>query len=450
MEIPTPFETPEPPPYVPEEDDRMLPTKGFITDFVEAMRGAEVPTLFCLWTGLWVLSTASARLVSMDWLPDEPLYPNLYVFLVAPPGRCHKSTALNFGRKLLLGMPDMFDRGTAHDGFLKYMFDINWMTSKTTPDVIYELLKPKETLIIGSDKQVTVKKGSQLIGCISELATFLNKKKFMAGIVETLTDLFDCRQSDVIHTLARGSLELKDIFVTLIGATTPTGMRESLPYEVFGEGFASRAMIVYKERTSRSYPQPVVFDGFPTLNELRKKLAWIMRHKTGQYTMTPDATEWFHAWYLSWKEELDQDERYGERVAEFRFDVNMLRLALLISMSRYDPNTVVEKQDLLDALAILTGTFKGTVKANVEAGIAVNEFNGNYGRVMEFLKKFKLVDRQKLTRNMSAKGISMIIVKDILTQFLAEGRIFVRGKNGINLDKISWEKNELYGWVEDK
>ena len=448
MDIPRAFEPPLPLPYTPEEDDRLLPGKGFITDFVEAMRGAEVPTLFCMWTSLWTLSAASSRLISMDWLPDEPLFPNLYVFLVAPPGRCHKSTGLNFGRKVLLGMPDEFDNGTAMDGFLKYMFDINWMTSKTTPDVVYELLKPKETLIIGSDKQVTVKKGSQLTGCISELATFLNKKKFMSGIVETLTDLYDSRQHDVIHTISRGTLELKDIYVTLIGATTPTGMKESLPYEVFGEGFASRVMIVYKERTTRSYPQPVMFDGFPVLADLRRRLAWIMRNKQGSYRLADDAREWFHNWYGAWKYSLDHDERYSERVAEFRFDVNMLRLALLISMSRYDLDLVVEKHDLLEAMTILKGTFTGTIKANVEAGIAVNEFNGNYGRIVEFLKKLGSTDRQQLTRNMSSKGIPMAVVKDVLTQLHTECRIVVR-EGTLAKDKIYWTKTERYEWVGD-
>lgn len=449
MTRPIAFETPQPPPYEAEDDDKLLPAKGFITDFVEAMRGAETPTMFCLWTALWTLSAASARLVSMDWLPDEPLFPNLYVFLIAPPGRCHKSTALNFGRKLLLGMPDKFDRGNAEDGFLRYMFDMNWATSKTTPDVIYELLKPKESLIIGTDKQITVKKGSQLTACISELATFLNKKKFMSGIVETLTDLFDSRAQDVIHTIARGTLELKDIFVTIIGATTPTGMKESLPHEVFGEGFASRIMIVYKERTSRSFPEPMIFDGFPTLDTLRDRLAWIMRHKLGSYKLADDARQWYRDWYAEWKHSLDHDENYGERVAEFRFDVNMLRLALLISMSRYDEVCVVEKQDMLDAAEILKGTFKGTVKANVEAGIALSEFNGHYGRVIGFIKKFGSTDRKQLTRNMSQKGIPMQTVKDILGQLLTEGRIRVRDGSKFVTDKISWSKSEIYTWVEE-
>lgn len=448
MERPRAFITPDPPPYIGEEDDALLPTRGFVTDFVESMRGSEVPTLFGMWTALWTLSTASARLVSMDWLPGEQLYPNLYVFLIAPPGRCHKSTSLNYGKKLLSKMPDKFNDGTAKDGFLKYMFDISWMTSKTTPDVVYELLKPKESMIIGSDKQTLAKKGSQLVGCISELATFLNKKKFMSGIVETLTDLYDCRESDMIHTISRGTLELKDIFVTLIGATTPTGMKESLPYEVFGEGFASRTMIVYKERTHRSFPQPVLFKDFPTLDTLADRLTWIMRNKIGTYTLEDDARDWFHEWYKGWKKSLDADEHYNERAAEFRFDVNMLRLGLLISMSRYAEGLIVTKQDLLDAMMILKGTFSGTVKANVEAGIAVNEFNGNYGRVMDFLKKQGKSDRQKLTRNMSSKGIAMTVVKDILSQLLTEGRIKVTSPYSLMKDKVDWTKDEMYQWIQ--
>jgi len=448
MNQPVAFEPPSPAPYVPEDDDKLLPSPGFVTDFVASMRGAEVPTLFCMWTALWTLSAASSRLISMDWLPDEPLYPNLYVFLVAPPGRCHKSTGLNYGRKLLTGMPDVFDNGTAMDGFLKYMMDINWMTSKTTPDVVYELLKPKESLIVGIDKQIMVKKGSQLTGCISELATFLNKKKFMSGIVETLTDLYDCRNHDVIHTITRGSLELKDIYVTLIGATTPTGMKESLPFEVFGEGFASRLMVVYKERTSRSFSKPVVFEGFPVLADLRQRLAWILRNKLGTYRLADDAQEWFNDWYTKWKLNLDADERYAERASEFRFDVNMLRLSLLISMSRYDVACVVEKRDLLEAADILKGTLAGSVRANAEAGIARSEFDSHYGRVMDVFKRNVSQNRQQLTRNMSSRGISMSIVRDILTQMHIEGRIIIKGPGGAISDRLMWNKMEIYEWKE--
>jgi hypothetical protein len=448
MSRPEAFVPPKPLPYIVEEDDDLLPSPGFITDFVASMRGSEVPTLFCLWGALWTLSAASSRLVSMKWLPDENLYPNLYVFLIAPPGRCHKSTALGYSKSLLTKMPEKFNLGTAHDGFLRYMFEMNWMTSKTTPDVVYELLKPKESLIVGSDKQITVKKGSQLTGCVSEPATFLNKKKFMSGIVETLTDLFDCRSTDVIHTIGRGTLELNDIYVTLFGATTPTGMKESLPFEVFGEGFASRLTVVYKEMTPRCYPKPMIFEGFPTLDSLRDNLAWIMRHKIGTYEMSPEADAWYYAWYKGWKESLDKDEQRSERANESRFDVNMLRLALLVSMSRYEPELVVTKQDLLEAYALIKGTFRGTEKANVEAGIAVNEFNGNYGRIAEFIKRHGSTDRTQLTRNMSSKGMSMVIVKDVLSQLHTEGRVRILDNGHETKDKVNWTKTETYHWVE--
>jgi len=207
-------------------------------------------------------------------------------------------------------------------------------------------------------------------------------------------------------------------------------------------------MIVYKERTNRSFPKPVVFEEFPNLDKLRNNLAWIMRNKTGTYVMTADALEWYEAWYAEWKTSLDAEENYSERVAEFRFDVNMLRLALLISMSRYDDDMQITKQDLLEAADILKGTFKGTVKANVEAGIALNEFNGHYGRVIDFIKKMGTTDRKQLTRNMSSKGIGMQIVKDVLGQLLTEGRISVRDGTMPIKDRIGWTKTEIYSWAE--
>lgn len=448
MSMPAAFTPPDPPPYVPETDDQLLPSKGFVTDFVASLRGVETPSLFCAWSALWALSAASARLVSMKWLPESPLFPNLYVFLVAPPGRCHKSTAASYAMSLLTGMAERFSNGTAQDGFLKYMSDFNWMTSKTTPDVMYELLKPKGTVIAGTDKVLNVKKGSQLTGCVSELATFLNKKKFNVGLVDTLTDLFDSKPKDVIHTLGRGTLELEDIYVTLIGATTPTGMKESLPYEAFGEGFVSRTVIVYREKTPREFPEPVFFEGFPTLKDLRDKLAWIMRNKLGEYDLTEGARDWYHAWYKMWRKSLDSDERYSERVAEFRFDVNLLRVALLIAMSRYDSAMFVEKQDLLDAERLLKGTFASTLKANTDAGIAASEFSSDYMRVADYIQRHKKVDRMKMASAMSSKGIAMAAVKQTIDQLMTEGRIAVTHANGKPKESFEWTKTERYVWVE--
>lgn len=447
MSTPEPFMPPKNPPYAAEKDDELLPSPGFITDFVASLRGVETPTLFCIWAALWGLSAVSCRRVSMNWLPEKPLYPNLYVFLVAPPARCHKSTSSDFILNILTSISNKFDLGTIEDNTLKFLSDFNLATSKTTPDSVYELLKPVKQSISGIDGVKMCEKGSQLTLNISELATFLNKKKFNVGLTDTLTDLFDCKERDIINTIARGTLKLEKVFVTMIGSTTPDGLKESLPYEVFGEGFMSRTIVVYKDKTVRRFPKPVVFEGFPTVGTIRDRLVWIMRNKFGIYTMTKDAEDWYNTWYNSWRDGLDDDEHYNDRAAEFRLDVNLLRVSMLISMSRYDTDLIITKQDILEAHCLLKGTYTTSVIATQEAGLAITEYTAHYSKVREYIRKKGSVDKLKLVRNFSSKGFRLPEVREIMDQLIEEDIVRVLVNNKV-VEAFEWTKEETYEYVD--
>jgi hypothetical protein len=448
MKRPEAFVPLTPPPYVVEDDDKCIPAPGFISDFVASLRGVETPTLFCVWSALWVLSTLSARLSYLDWLPDSPLWPNLFIFLVAPPGRCHKSTAAVYARKILQSLPEAIIGPTSNDEFLRYMSEYNWATSKTTPDVVYELLKPQEKMLTGTDGTIKADKGSQIAICASELETFINKKKFTTGLVGTLTELYDCDSSIVIHTINRGSLELRDVFITMIGAITTMGMKESLPPEAYGEGFMSRVVVVFKEKTERRFRKPQIFAGFPTVASLRESLAFILRERQGVYRLTTEADAWLEKWYDDWRDYIDDDQgRNNERMGENRFDVNLLRIALLISMSRYEnADRMIEKSDLLQANDLLKLTYHTSNEATTEAGISLEGGNEHYGKVAGYVRKKKKATRQEITSAMSSKRISMTDVKEALMQLHTEERIKVYGADRKAKDKVEWCKNESYEW----
>lgn len=448
---PTPFVLPSKLPY-PDvaEDEGILPSAGFITDFVASLRGVETPTLFCIWSALWVLSTLSCRLAYLDWLPDSPLFPNLFVFLVAPPARCHKSTSAVFARKLLRGVSEQIEGELAQDKFLKYMSQFNWATSKTTPDVIYELLKPQSMPLVGSDVTINADKGSQIAICASELETFINKKKFTTGLIGTLTELYDCDSEIVIHSIRGGTLTLKDVFITMIGAITTTGMKESLPPEAYGEGFMSRVIVVFKEKTKRRFRKPLVFEGFPTVSELRGKLIYLMRYRFGCYILSTEADAWLEEWYNNWRDYIDDDQnKSNERLSENRFDVNLLRIGMLIAMSRYEnAERIITKTDLEQAFSLLKATYHTSNEATSEAGINLEGGNEHYSRVAMYVRKKKRVSRKEIAQTMSSKRISMRDAREALQQLLAEERVRVVDAEGRIKKSIEWSSTEVYEWIE--
>ncbi len=357
---PRAFVPPAKPPYVFEHEDLLLPHEGFLTDFVYATKGTETPTLFCLWSAIWCLSASLSRMAYMHYLEIDKLWPNLYILLVAPPSRCKKSTGARYARAVLEGLPtywkDSRDVGvTQQDLIFKFMKTPNMVTNKTTPEAVFQMLAPQETIISvpGTSQSKAIKKGSQLNICISEFATFMNKKKYNQGLVDTLTDLFDCPTREVVNTISRGPEPVENVYITLIGATTPDGLKESLPDEAHGTGFMSRVVTVFQEKSPRRYPMPLVFDGFPKYQDLVYRLGWVTSYAHGEFKMSADAKIFYDSWYEKWRSSLDDDDSVADRMGEFRMDNLLLKLAMILRISEYRIGNEIETHNFKQALVLL-------------------------------------------------------------------------------------------------
>jgi hypothetical protein len=418
--------------FVFEAEDAFVPEGTFIADFVASLRGVETCTLFSVWTALWVLSAASCREVGLRWLEDEALFPNLYIIIVAPPGRIKKSTTIRHGVKVLAALheafPDEHTPASKDDRILRELTDFNWVTSKSTPEAIEEQLKPPPGKPLhGESGMFEFFRGSQLTLCISELTTFLNKRKYTMGLIDMLTALYDCDSEMTMQTIGRGVIKLEDVFVTMIGATTPSGMKEALPPEAFGEGFMSRVGVVFKESTPRRFSAPVQFEDFPTVADLGAKLAFLLRKgRSVDYRLTPEAQAWFDHWYAAWRNKIDADDAYNEAAGEFRYDVILRRIALLVAFARYDRTShLVEVCDFEDALRIMEGTSKGS--ASQKRIVAAKEgFKTNYELISAYIDKRRgdgPVSRRKIIQYMSSKSVPTREVDAILTQLEDEGVI---------------------------
>jgi len=72
---------------------------------VEVTANLESPVLFRKWTAI---ATIAAVLEQKVWITtSSPMYPNLYTFLVAPPGG-GKSRAIDLAHDLLHTLPDPY------------------------------------------------------------------------------------------------------------------------------------------------------------------------------------------------------------------------------------------------------------------------------------------------------------------------------------------------------
>jgi hypothetical protein len=434
---PTAFVEPVEKPYPQDMVDHILTNNmaapGFLTDFINVGRGMESPTLFFAWNCLWLLSTVLTREAWLRWFP-KPLYPNLYVLLVAPPSLCRKSSSMTLANDLLRELPNYMS-----DTLRAYQKSVRIITGKATSEGILGSLFPQERTFYGNSQMITVSKGSQAAFSISEFAVFMGKQQYNQGLVTLLTGLFDSADVDAELTRGRGDKKLKDIYVTLMGGATPDGLRLSIPEEAFGGGFMSRVILAFQDVPIKIYSMPKRFQGYPTMEDLYYPLAWIATNAKGEYYLDTEAEEYYDNWYRKWKAELF--DKGMDKKEEFRFDNLLLRTAMLMRVQEYRPGTDINLWHVKVAQKLLEYTLRQSKRATEDVG--AGQYLTTYNAVKRKIERSGSIARRELLPAMSSRGISATQVSEVLNQLKQEGYIKIR-LGGNEIDEATSNGAELY------
>src|SRR3954465_9685676 len=181
---------------VPEDQQR----ENFLRDFVSFNEHTEIPCVFSVWSGLACISCALGRRVYIN-MGRFQIYPNLYVILLAPPGRFRKSTAIDVARDAI----EQLDPRP------------NLAPSKVTPQAFYDVLHAiKKT----HEAAGIVTPDSTAFAFIRELGTLLNRKAFEDGLAELLNEGFDCAKTVDYQTKGRGKETALNVCFGLLAGTT--------------------------------------------------------------------------------------------------------------------------------------------------------------------------------------------------------------------------------------
>ncbi len=432
--IPEPFQEPPETPYANDPADFIVPkTLSFLTDFVSLGRGTESPTLFMIWSGLWLLSATLNRNAGLDWYP-KVLWPNLYVVLVSPAGLCRKSTGLDFGQDLLEKSSEY-----RRDNLDAYKNEYRFITSRSSPSGVYMMLRPDSKVFIDGANLMSARRTSKVTLVLQEMATFLSKQQYMTGLVNDITNLFDCRDHDSDITRERGFEPLENIYITLIGAITPTGLEESIPREALSGGLLSRMVLVYQELPTKIYSRPLHLTGFPTVESLAPKLAWIADHARGTYKFTPEAEAAYEAWYVDWKTRIIAGE-LTLREDEHRFDTLLRKVAMLLRVAEYRPGTEITLQNFTEAKAIMDYTQSMASRLMVTLGNT--DFVSKLTKIKDYLVKKGTCTRRQLL-NRYASAIPSAEITTYVNQLIDQGYISVTF-NGQPLWHSAGRQQEVY------
>jgi len=297
------------------EFDALVPRSGWIADYIEWTRQTEPPTVFHFFAGCAVIGATLGRNVAFDKGAYE-VFPNMCVMIIAPSGRCRKTSACNLAIKLY-----QKTGGTL-------------LADKATPEALVDALKSS----------------TNAVGLVyaPELAVFLGKQKYQEGMIPLLTSLLDCPKTWSSRTVGRGEMSLNNVALSVVVCSTLDWIQTAIPKDAFGGGFMSRFLFVVQESTARVFPLP------PTMSdEKRKELTAAlsrMKRKKGVFKFSKAAHDWYMHWYQT-RPALRGDKQfagYHERKPD-----HIIRLAMIMRTAADIDALEISDTDLILADKIL-------------------------------------------------------------------------------------------------
>ncbi len=306
-----------------------------LLDYVEE---TEPPRNFWIWAGISTIASALQRKV---WLPFglETLYPNLYVMIVAPPGRCRKGSPVSFSKKILtqIQSPVFVDSPTKR-----------------------ALTKAMDAICATSFFKY---KGEHQVQCpisliSKELSSFLAVDP--KSMIEVLTDLFDSHDVWEYKTSEKGEDKLYGVCVNCFFATTPKWLSDNLPDEAIGGGFTSRFLLIYGLDKYKHIPIPPV-PPKQLLNKLTIDLAHISR-LVGEFHWEEEARLMYEEWYrtIATKIKGMSDERlhgYMERI-----HVMAIKSSMCLSVGETD-SLIIRSKDMAQSIRMVEAVVQHAPKA---------------------------------------------------------------------------------------
>lgn len=362
--------------------------KNWLKAYCQFTESSEAPLDFHFWTGVSTVAAVLRRRVWKDELHFK-WTPNFYIIFVGPPGVVTKSTTLNIGYKLL----EQIKTPQGQQIILFGPDSMTWhgLAKNFEKAVAYHSYKDAQ----GKDQKVLM---SPLTCSVSELGTFLRPDD--PGLISFLTDVWDGKDRPFVHTTSSsGEIKIESPWLNVIGATTPAWLQNNFPPGLISEGIGSRIIFVFgdKKRRLTAYPSRAVkiVDHALMEKQLLEDLMQIEKI-IGPYDLSDEAYTWGEDWYQkhnTTSNPVMASGRYGGYLA--RKQTHLHKLAMVLAASKRD-NLIIEKEDLIEADAILGETERSMIK--VFESIGVVEEAKHIAELTAFVKAHQWITSNDLYR----------------------------------------------------
>ena len=266
-----------------------------LSDYLDYTAGTEVPDMFNVWGGYFLVSTCVSRRVWFR-LGNLTIFPNIYVMLVGDAGN-GKTVAIKSIKTVLHGaeFTAISNSVETPEGLLRHM---NGQPDKDPPipsPVAFETLWP--------DGMVAPVYPTAVIA--NEFVNFINKAQ--DNWIAFLNDVYD-EDNYTYRTKTMGKDNLIGPYITLFGALTTEVSFDLQNAKIISSGFARRTIFQYG---ARNFEVPHAIpetnpENIAILKSIIKQVQALSRCK-GEFRWSNDAKATYKEWY-----DLDMPKNPGD------------------------------------------------------------------------------------------------------------------------------------------
>lgn len=230
------------------------------------------------WSAVACLAGAMERRCWVTTL-DAPLYPNMYIMLLAPPA---------MGKTILSTRVGALWRSTD---------DLAVGSTSLTKASLVDELHNAERQVLRPGKTPPVVTFNSLQLSINEMGNFITA--YDGEFINFLTEVYDCgHYSERRRGEKDNPIDIDNTQITLYGCTTASWLGQTMPEGAWDQGFISRVILVhsgYKKKVSLfAKRKKSTVDHFKILSHDLN----IMSKVYGEFSFEDDAADALDAWHL--------------------------------------------------------------------------------------------------------------------------------------------------------
>jgi hypothetical protein len=304
------------------------------------LKSIEAPDAFIDWSFYWMISASLQRRV---WWgsTERPLYPNLYVFLVADPG-IGKSITIGPVKQFLewhklkdkgpfdadsifkrIVPADLLGGTTAHDHHQDVSGNMllpnaskrneqkedednhlqlfpSGADCTTYEQLIHDMARSTRMVSFETIRNGTSKKGLYTHNTMAMMSTELSNllKKNTENIVNFLLEGYDCKDRYEYRTKNMGKDMVTKVCVNFLAGTTPDYMEEAFDDSIINGGMSARSIFVFAF-ANRFQKWNISEMSLEQIMAKAQLLSWMRKLATlyGEVKLAPDAEEYMKYWY---------------------------------------------------------------------------------------------------------------------------------------------------------